>query len=171
MISSDIQYSRQIDFFPLCGNGWIYRILRYRYGCFGQDSSSGAANDTHWHQLGWLPRNQQKGCKETSTGFIPLTNGSFCHTPFSLVWNPSEAVVATLLSKVLLWGTRKNNFCLRFSWECLQYLPTVLPYVPWSKAGEMADAGTTEPSSHPESHLQWLPLCSWIREAEWWDHL
>lgn len=93
---------------------------------------------------GRLPRNQQKGCNTLSTGFIALTNGSFCHTPFSLVRNPSEAAVAVLLSKVLLWGTGKGNFCLtnalwhlfqteffRFSWECLQCLSTV----PWSKAG------------------------------------
>lgn len=40
-------------------------------------------------------------------------NGNFCHVPFSLLWNPSEAGVGGVLhSRVLLWVPRNGNFCL-----------------------------------------------------------
>lgn len=40
-------------------------------------------------------------------------NGNFCHVPFCLLWNPSEAGVGGVLhSRVLLWVPRNGNFCL-----------------------------------------------------------
>lgn len=125
---------------------------------------------------GRLPRNQQKGCNTLSTGFIALTNGSFCHTPFSLVRNPSEAAVAVLLSKVLLWGTGKGNFCLTNAlWHLFQTelknsglvenASNAYPLCHGPRQGEKAGAGTTEPSSRPESHLRWLLLCTWVKRG------
>lgn len=176
-------YSTQdkpISWFPLCGTDWSYKRLKNYIVVL--------IKTVPWEMVMTLtdtfPTTPGMNPKESANKLWPTVSwlhstkkkkGIICHPPFSLVWNPSEAV---LHSRVYLWVPRNGNFCLmNLLWHILSFMlslvenvSTVHPVISLRchspRQEEEEDAGTADTSLHPESHLQWLSLLHIDKERQ-----
>lgn len=129
-------------------------------------------SDTFPMTPGMAPKELANRLQHTLYWLHSTKKWEFLSHIFSLARNPSEAGVAVLHSRVLLWVPRNPNFCLtNLLWHILssmlsssssaENVSTVYPVFSLRchspRQEEVEDASTAEASSHPESHLQWLP--------------